>query len=86
MNRSFESNLLNPLVTSLSFDRSGNALVAGSSDSLVSIFDTIQGRRIRDINCHKSLVTDVAWNRAACTSYMIATGSLDKTIILHDIR
>jgi WD40 repeat protein len=77
---------MSSLVTSLSFDRSGNALVAGCSDSLVSIFDTIQGRRIRDMNCHKSLVTDVAWNRAECTPNIIATGSLDKSIILHDIR
>jgi len=39
-------------VTCLSFDNTGNAIVVGSSDGLVSIFDTDYGRRVRDFNCH----------------------------------
>ena len=75
-----------PQVSSLSFDRCGEALVVGGSDSLTSIFDVRTGNRIRNLSHHVEAVTAVSFNRSAMMPYLVATGSKDKSIVLHDIR
>lgn len=42
-----------PRVSALTFDRTGEALAAGSTDNLVSIFNVERGCRMRNLNCHE---------------------------------
>lgn len=73
-------------VHSISFDRLGEALAAGGTESLVSIFDGESGKRLRNLSCHSSVVSAIAWNRSMQLPYLIATGSADESIIFHDVR
>lgn len=73
-------------VISLCFDRGGEALAAGSSEAITSIYDVKTGKRLRNLNCHSDAVTAISWNRSLCAPYLVATGSTDSTIVFHDIR
>lgn len=73
-------------VLSLSFDRGAEAIAAGNSKAIVSIFDVEAGKRLRDLNCHSNAVTAISWNRSCAAPYIVATGSADSTIVFHDIR
>lgn len=75
-----------PKVTALTFDRTGEALAAGSTDHLVSIFNVERGCRIRNLNCHSEQISDISWCRSLSQPYIVATGSFDSTIVIHDIR
>ena len=75
-----------PFVTAISFDMCGEALAAGSSDSLVSIFDVRTGSRLRNLSCHSDAITAVSFCKNVCAPYLLATGSKDKSVVFHDVR
>ena len=75
-----------PSVECISFDRCGEALIAGSSDNLASIFDVESGLRIRNLQCHSDSITAVSWNRSRAMPFIVATGSKDTSIVIHDVR
>jgi WD40 repeat protein len=75
-----------PIVNALSVDRCGEVLMAGGTDSVVSIYDMCTGSRLRNLKAHTEEITACSFNRSLCTPYMVATGSLDKTVCLHDLR
>lgn len=77
---------MSDLVTSISFERCGNALAAGTVDGLLHICDAVRGLRLRKLDCHNGAVTDVAWCRSSEANYLVATGSMDGTIVFHDVR
>ena len=64
-----------PKVLSLSFDRYGEALAAGSD--VASIFDVKTGNRIRNLNHHTKDVTSVSFSCSRQYPYLLATGSKD---------
>ena len=75
-----------PIVNALSMDRCGEVLAVGGSDSITSIYDIRSGSRLRNLNAHSEEITAVSFNRSLCAPYMVATGSRDKTICIHDLR
>ena len=75
-----------PIVTCVTFDRSGEAVAAGSNDNLVSIFNVERACRIRNLSCHNQQVSDISWCRSLSQPYILATGSYDSTIAVHDVR
>lgn len=75
-----------PSVTCVTFDRSGEAIAAGSQDNLVSIFNVERGCRIRNLKCHSELISDISWCRSLSQPYIIATGSFDCKVAIHDVR
>ena len=77
---------LSDQITSISFERGGNALAAGTVDGLLHICDAVRGIRLRKLDCHNDAVTDVAWCRSPEANYLVATGSTDGTIVFHDVR
>ena len=77
---------LSDRVTSVSFERGGNALAAGTVDGLVHICDAERGLRLRKLDCHNNVTTDVAWCHSQDMNYLVATGSMDGTIVFHDVR
>ena len=75
-----------PHITALSFDRCGEILTAGTTRAKVAVFDVNSSKRVRDLSCHSKQITTISHLRSACAPYLVATGSLDKTIVFHDLR
>lgn len=61
------------------------AIHPGMNSGVVSIWDAIAHKRIRDIHSHSARVGVMSWNPASSSS-ILATGSRDKHIHVHDIR
>lgn len=72
----------NCLITSLSWmDQSRNKLAIGMENGVVEVWDAEYKKIIRELHGHYQRVSSLSWNRN-----IISTGSLDSSIINHDIR
>ena len=60
--------------------------MAGTVDCIVSIFGIAKEAPIRKFDCHNKLVSDVSWCHAPGFEYLVATASIDGTVVLHDVR
>jgi len=68
-------------VTSISWALTGNQISVGTTSGQVQIWDATKCQKIRDLAKHTSRVGSLAWN-----STLLASGSRDRSIALHDIR
>jgi WD40 repeat protein len=68
-------------VTSLTWSERGNYLAVGSASGQVSIWDVTAQKKVREMQSHASRVGVMTWN-----SSLLATGSRDRHIYVHDIR
>lgn len=73
-------------MSSLNFDRCGEALAVGASDSMTSIFDAETTSRIRNLSCHSKSISAISWNKSKSAPYILATASEDSNIVFHDVR
>ena len=73
-------------ITSLNFDRSGEALVVGDENGLISIYDVNKAQRVRSFRAHTAKVNAVSWNRSVVCPYLISTGGSDFLLQNHDVR
>lgn len=69
------------IITSLTWNPSGTQVSVGNSKGEVDIWDLAKSTKIQTLKGHGSRVSSIAW-----TSNLIATGSRDRTILLHDQR
>ena len=69
------------MVTSVSWTCKGNHLAVGTRDGIIEVWDTMQCKKIRTLTGHSSRVAALAWN-----TNLLASGSLDKKIVLRDAR
>jgi len=68
-------------ITSLSWEKNGVYLALGTSYNFVLIYDAIELRKMRIIDCHVARVGSICWNGNLLTS-----ASRDGVIINHDLR
>jgi hypothetical protein len=68
-------------VTAISWALKGNQLAVGTNTGKILIWDTVQREQIRELTAHTSRVGTLAWN-----STVVASGSRDRNIYVHDIR
>jgi cell division cycle 20, cofactor of APC complex len=70
------------LITSLSWMNHNKSYIAiGMENGAVEVWDTEVRKFVRELGGHTSRVSSLSWNKN-----MISTGSLDSSIINHDIR
>ena len=73
------------VVTCVRFMRGSGAgpyLVIGTSNGEAQLWDCARGRQVRAFReCHAARIGSAAW-----TDHMLALGSMDSTISLHDVR
>jgi len=58
-----------------------DTLAIGMDNGIVEIWDTEVSKLIRKLSGHTQRVSSLSWNRN-----LLSSGSLDSTIINHDIR
>jgi Anaphase-promoting complex subunit 4 WD40 domain len=68
-------------VTAISWALKGNQLAVGTNTGKILIWDTVKREQIRELTAHTSRVGTLAWN-----STVVASGSRDRNIYVHDIR
>ena len=69
------------LVTSVGWSQRGNHLAIGTNRGEVQIWDPVSEKRLRTMTGHQARIGALAWN-----GYLLATGSRDHTILMHDVR
>ncbi|CDW76425.1 wd40 repeat-containing protein [Stylonychia lemnae] len=72
--------------TSVSFDRSGEAIAVGTSERKVQIYDVERCQQIRTISSHGAKVGALSWNRSILAPYLLTSGGSDAMIFNHDVR
>eukprot|EP00347_Sterkiella_histriomuscorum_P001050 403373527 len=73
-------------ISSVNFDRSGEAIAVGTSHHLIQIYDVERGMQVRNIYAHGARVSSISWNRSVLAPYLITSGGQDAIIMNHDIR
>jgi len=68
-------------VTSVAWNASGSHLAVGQRNGTIELWDTTTGRLVQTRYAHMQRVSSMAWN-----SQIVASGSRDRTIALHDPR
>lgn len=70
-------------VTSLSWAPDARHIAVGLSSNVIEIWDTTRSRKVRTLTGHTARVGSLAWRNSDTT---LSSGSLDSTIINHDVR
>ncbi|KAF2154615.1 WD40 repeat-like protein [Myriangium duriaei CBS 260.36] len=68
-------------VTSVGWIQRGSHLAVGTSRGMITVFDTVTKRRLRQMTGHTLRVSSMAWNQ-----HILSTGSRDRTILHRDVR
>ena len=68
-------------VTSVTWSQRGNHLAVGLRSGGIQIWDITRSKHVRTLTGHTSRVGTLAWN-----SHVLASGSRDRSILLHDPR
>jgi cell division cycle protein 20 (cofactor of APC complex) len=69
-------------ISSVSFIQEGGShLAIGTASNMVQLWDVQAGRSVRSMDGHSARVGALAWN-----NHLLASGSKDNTIVLHDVR
>lgn len=69
------------MVSSVSWSQRGNILGVGNSYGEIHLYDAMKSKKIREITGHTGRVGSLAWN-----GNLIASGSRDRSILVHDLR
>lgn len=69
-------------ITSVGWIHQGANLAIGTNIGIIQIWDITQNKKIREISGHRQRVGSLAWN----DNQILASGSRDHTILLHDFR
>ncbi|KAK0588610.1 hypothetical protein LWI29_003181 [Acer saccharum] len=70
--------------TSVAWSGSARNLVVGYANSKLELWDAETSKLVRTLKGHKRRVGTVSWNN--CNSHVLTSGSLDKSIVNHDVR
>ncbi|KAL5795415.1 hypothetical protein ACOSQ2_000235 [Xanthoceras sorbifolium] len=70
--------------TSVAWSGSATNLAVGYMSSKLQLWDTETSKLVRSLEGHKRRVATVSWNH--WNSHVLTSGSLDKSIINHDVR
>uniref|UniRef100_A0A1B0GCS7 Cell division cycle protein 20 homolog n=1 Tax=Glossina morsitans morsitans TaxID=37546 RepID=A0A1B0GCS7_GLOMM len=65
----------------LSWIQDGQILAIGNKSGIVELWDCAKVKRLRVMDGHSARVGSLAWN-----SYLVSSGSLDGSIVHHDVR
>eukprot|EP00045_Choanoeca_perplexa_P004195 m.36059 g.36059 ORF g.36059 m.36059 type:complete len:465 (+) comp12444_c0_seq1:93-1487(+) len=68
-------------ISSVRWVKQGNHLAVGDQDGKVYLYDSVKLKRTAELKGHGDRVAAIA-----CTNHLVATGSRDHKILLHDIR
>ncbi|KAK1568073.1 hypothetical protein Q3G72_020237 [Acer saccharum] len=71
-------------LTSVAWSGSARNLVLGYANSKLELWDAETSKLVRTLKGHKRRVGTVSWNN--CNSHVLTSGSLDKSIVNHDVR
>ena len=72
-------------ISSISFDRSGGALLLAKKTGLVSLYDVGTGQRLRSWRGSQSTTNIVSYCRSVVTPYLVAVGE-GPMVGLYDVR
>ncbi|KAK1569118.1 hypothetical protein Q3G72_032762 [Acer saccharum] len=70
--------------TSVAWSGSARNLVVGYANSKLELWDAETSKLVRTLKGHKRRVGTVSWNNR--NSHVLTSGSLDKSIVNHDVR
>ena len=81
-----EINLLNDYgddiyICSVSFNHNGQYIAIGTSNNIVTLYDTVTCKTLRKLHGHSSRISSLSWNHS-----ILSTGSADSTIRNNDVR
>ena len=68
-------------VTSVGWLEKGTHLAVGTNNGFIQVWDVARGKRVRNLSGHTNRISALSW-----TSSLLASGSRDREIHLHDVR
>ena len=68
-------------ICSVSFNHNGQYIAIGTSNNIVTLYDTVKCKRLRKLYGHSSRISSLSWNHS-----ILSTGSADSTIRNNDVR